>query len=404
MTSRLQAVKAEFREVGTDTWLPASMPGSVHLDLMAAGVISDPFVADNELQVQWVANRDWVYKVVYEVTDLAVDDGRVYLVCEGLDTLADVSLNGILLGHAENMFREYRWDVTQLLKAGENEVRILFKSVIAHMTDAQKREPLIGVSQGIPGGAHVRKAPCQFGWDWGPQLPPIGIWKPMYLETVKVARFGDVHIRQVASDLPKDSAWDYYRVHVDVSVDAVTGAGPMQVTVDLTCPNGSILSEEAVVDSDTASLVFVLKGNNLEKWWPNGLGEQPLYGLDVKLMDGDAILDSRDYKIGLRTVELRQEKDEYGTSFTFVVNGVPIFAKGANWIPADSFPTRISDDDMEHLIRSAADSNMNMLRVWGGGLYEEDRFYDLCDKLRFARMAGLYLLMQRVSGIQGFYR
>ena len=190
------AGRCRFREAETNEWLPAQVPGSVHTDLLALGRIPDPFVADNELRVQWVSERDWEYRLTFQVAPEALAEERVFLVCDALDTLADITLNGQPVGHAENMFRRYRWDVTSLLTEGENELRVYFWSPVTHIRARQSEQPLASPSQCIPGGPYLRKAPCQFGWDWGPQLPPIGIWRDVRLEGYSVARLDDVHLRQ----------------------------------------------------------------------------------------------------------------------------------------------------------------------------------------------------------------
>ncbi|CUS03525.2 putative beta-mannosidase [Candidatus Promineifilum breve] len=360
----------QFRQAETDEWLPATVPGGVHTDLLALGRIPDPFVGDNERRVQWVAEADWEFRRRFTVDAGLPAQSWVELVGDGLDTLATVSLNGRALGRADNMFRQYRWDVKELLHAGENELLIAFASPVRYAAEQQATRAMPGVSQAIPGGPHLRKAPCQFGWDWGPQLPPIGIWQDIRLEGGDQARLTDVHLRQSHHDGEVDVT-----ATVSVMPDAVGG---LTARLQLITPDGQSFAAETVVDDETTTLHLPVLRPQL--WWPNGYGEQPLYEAIVTLQRGDIEIERRDYRLGLRTLELRQEEDEWGRSFEFVVNGVPIFAKGSNWIPADSFPTRITDEYLETLIRGAAETHQNMLRVWGGGFYEEERFYDLCDR------------------------
>jgi beta-mannosidase len=339
--------------------------------LLALGRIPDPFVGDNEKRVQWVAEADWEYRLEFIADPELLVQSHIWLVCDGLDTLAAVSLNGHLLGQTNNMFRRYRWDVQALLQAGDNELFITFASPVKFAAARQAERPLPGVSQAIPGGPHLRKAPCQFGWDWGPQLPPIGIWKDIRLEGASSARLTDVHLRQSHSD---------GTVTISVAVspeqwsdEALTGR------LRVIAPDGEEWSGEAAVSAAQPGII----GLTIPKpqlWWPNGYGAQPLYEAAVSLWQGGTELDRRDYRLGLRTLELRQDEDQWGRSFEFVVNGVPIFAKGSNWIPADSFPTRLTAKSLEALIRAAAETHQNMLRVWGGGFYEDERFYDLCDR------------------------
>jgi beta-mannosidase len=376
----------QFRQVGSEDWLPASVPGSVHIDLLALGRIPDPFVADHEKDVQWVAEADWEYRFGFHCSPDMLSEDRIVLVCDGLDTLATVKFNGYELGHTNNMFRQYCWDVKPLLrsqkaavqpaavKPAANELLITFASPVRYATEKQAQRPLPGVQQAIPGGPYLRKSPCQFGWDWGPQLPATGIWKNVRLEGYSAARLDEIHLRQV---------------HEDGQVIVETQVGiqrwieePVWAAIRITTPDGEVLSQNAAVPaSDRLSLKVPVHHPQL--WWPNGYGDQPLYQVEISLDADDSSesrrLDQRADQLGLRTVELRQGEDQWGRSFTFVVNGEPIFVKGSNWIPADSFPTRITDEHLDWLIQSAAETHQNMLRVWGGGFYEDERFYDLCD-------------------------
>ena len=360
----------QFRQSGAEGWLYASVPGGVHTDLLALGRIPDPFVGDNEKFVAWVAESDWEYRRQFDVRPDVFQREHVWLVCDGLDTLASLTLNGQLLGSTANMFRQYRWDVKPLLKPHGNDLRINFQSVVKYAARRQAARALRGVAQAIPGGPHVRKAPCQFGWDWGPQLPPIGIWKDIRLEGFDTARLANVHLRQFHAN---------GTVKVEVTIEVDDWAEGLEASVQITATGAAVLVSRAALQTGTDNKLSV----EIEKprlWWPNGLGEQPLYQVRVGLHRADAVLDEKTYQLGLRTIELRQEPDQWGRSFTFVVNGQPIFAKGANWIPADSFPTRLTGAALEGLIRSAAAAHHNMLRVWGGGFYEDERFYDLCDR------------------------
>ncbi|MBN1581528.1 MAG: glycoside hydrolase family 2 protein [Anaerolineae bacterium] len=349
------------------------MPGSVHLDLLAAGRIADPFVGDEEKRTKWVAESDWEYCRTFAVDAALLAQERVFLVCDGLDTLATVSINGQVIGQAENMFRQYRWESKSVLHEGENELCITFASPVCHVLSKMDERPLLGVTQAIPGASYLRKAPCHFGWDWGPMLPPLGIWQDIRLEGYSVARLDDVHLRQNHQD-------GKVIVSADVTVERWQNDN-LTAVLCVTAPDGTIFTSCAPVGTgevEGGGLQVVIDDPQL--WWTNGLGAQPLYAVEVNLSCGDSVLDQNAYQIGLRTVELRREPDEWGESFTFVINGVPIFAKGSNWIPADSFLTRFTDASLEHLFQSAVESHHNMLRVWGGGIYEEQRFYDLADK------------------------
>jgi beta-mannosidase len=361
----------QFRQADSQEWLPASVPGGAHTDLLALNRIPDPFVADNENRVRWVAESDWEYQYKFNVSQDMFVQSRIWLVCEGLDTLATVSLNGKILGDTNNMYRQYQWDIKQILKAEGNELLISFASPVKYITEKESERALPTVYHSIAGGPYLRKAPCQFGWDWGPKLPPIGIWKDIRLEGTNDARLSDVHLRQNHQN-------GNVTVSVSLSLDRWTDS-PLTAKLALTSPEGTVTEAESAI-SETGTTTISLPVTQPQLWWPNGYGDQPLYQVIVSLKKEDTLVDQKTYQIGLRTLELRQEEDQWGRSFEFVVNGVRIFAMGADWIPADSFPTRITDEQLESLIQDAVNSHMNMLRIWGGGFYEEDRFYDLCDR------------------------
>jgi len=362
--------KWQFQEEGTDKWLPATVPGGVHTDLMNIGLIPDPFFGDNEKKVMWVAEKNWIYSFTFATDAEVMAEDKLFLVADGVDTLATVTLNGKVLGDTNNQFRQWCWDVKHLLRDGENNLEMHFSGPSAFVEVEQKRRRLKGVTQAIEGAPHMRKAPCQFGWDWGPMLPSIGIWQDIRLEGRSGAKLEDSHLRQFH---------DAGAVMVQVNGKVENWMGEKLTSIiEITTPDGHIIKEAAEIPGD--EFILEARVENPLLWWTNGLGEQNLYDVAVILKDEEKILDEKEYKIGLRTIELRQQQDQFGKSFQFVINGVPIFAKGSNWIPADSFLTRFSNERLEKLIADAAASHQNMLRVWGGGLYEEERFYDLCDK------------------------
>jgi beta-mannosidase len=262
-----------------------------------------------------------------------------------------------------------------LEEKGSNELTITFHSSLKYVAEKQAVRPLPGVSQAIPGGPHLRKAPCQFGWDWGPQLPPAGIWKDIRLEGYREARLTEVYLRQ-------DHSGEEVIVEARIACEHWGGL-PVAALVRITTPQGEIISKEAAVPMQ-GEVALNVPIAHPELWWPNGYGGQPLYQVEVSLISKgpsrEGLLDLHRVQVGLRTIELRQTEDRWGRSFVFIVNGVPILCKGSNWIPADSFPTRITGEHLEYLVRSAVETHQNMLRVWGGGFYEEERFYDLCDR------------------------
>lgn len=360
----------QFHQASSEEWLSAVVPGGAHTDLFACGRIPDPFVGDNELKVQWVADADWIYRRTFQVSQELLENDVVELVCDGLDTLAELRLNGTLVGKAENAFRQYRRQVKEFLHTGENELVVAFASATRFCAARDQERPMMYVNDALPGAPHLRKAPCHFGWDWGPKLPAVGIWRDIRLEGSTTASFEDVQLRQQHNG---------NRVSLEINIQAAQWSpGSLSASIQLTHPDGQVtLTEISLVAAQGLAYIAI---EEPQLWWPNGYGSQPLYQLEIILQGEGKELDRRHYQIGLRTIELSQQLDEWGRSFTFVVNGVPIFAKGANWIPSDSFPSRLTPEHLEHLICSAALAYQNMLRVWGGGYYEDETFYDLCDR------------------------
>ncbi len=302
---------------------------------------------------------------------------NIDLVFEGLDTYATVILNNQSLLNTNNMFRTWRVDSKRLLKPGANTLLIRFRSPINEILPAMAKMTYrlpAGNDQGEKTSPHTRKAPYQYGWDWGPRFVTSGIWRPVYLEAWNKARVEDLHIaqKQVSAVAAKLTA--------EVEVVA-NGSLSATIVVD-NSTDKSIAAKRVVTLApgvNRVTLDFTIARPSL--WWPNGLGAHPLYSFKARLLIDGKSIDEETTRTGLRSVELRQERDKSGKSFTFVINGVPVFAKGANWIPADSFPTRISKNKYRQLLQSARDTNMNMLRVWGGGIYERDDFYELCDEM-----------------------
>jgi beta-mannosidase len=367
----------QFREVGKDDWRPATVPGCVHTDLLNNKLIDDPFYRDNEQKLQWIGKTDWEYQITFNVTPEVLARENIDLVFEGLDTYANVFLNDESLLNADNMFRTWRTDCKRLLRAGSNTLRIRFRSpineVLPLMAKLDYQLPA-GNDQGEKTSPHTRKAPYQFGWDWGPRFVTSGIWRPIYLEAWDKARLDDLHI------LPKKVTAAAASLTAEVEVVANNNASATIIVDNLTDKKMVVKREVNLTHGvNRVAVDFVIKRPAL--WWPRGLGAQSLYAFKARLLVNGKPIDERATRTGLRSVELRQQPDASGKSFTFVINGVAVFAKGANLIPADSFPTRISKSRYRQLLESARDANMNMLRVWGGGIYEHDDFYELSDEM-----------------------
>lgn len=380
-----------FHQVGKDTWAPATVPGCVHTDLLASKQIADPLYRDNEMQQQWIGKTDWDYETTFEVTPATLQRQHLELVFKGLDTYADVTLNGQAILHTDNMFREWRAEVKPLLKAGGNRLLIHFRSPLNEVADLPKKygynlfaindEQAMGIvgDKGPVLSPYTRKAPYHYGWDWGPRFVGMGIWQPVQLEGWDAAKITDFHV--VQRQLSAQAA----QLSLVVTYDgAATASGPATLVFETTGPTGQPgprLEQAVTLQPNHHEVTADLRLDNPQRWFPAGYGGQPLYSFKAQLLQGGKPVGEASTRIGLRTLELRREKDAYGKSFEFVVNGIPIFAKGVNWIPADIFQTRVTNPRYHKLLQAAKDCNMNMVRVWGGGIYENQYFYDTCDEM-----------------------
>ncbi len=353
-------------QLGAADWLPAAVPGCVHTDLMAAEKIPDPFYRLNEAAVTWVAERDWLYVRAFDVGESLLAHERIELVCEGLDTFATLLVNGAEIGRTENAFVEHVFDIAGALAVGPNTLAVRFESSDRVCAE---REMLSGA---LPGGPRVyaRKPQYATGWDWGPTLPTCGLWRSAFIRAFSTARIDSVFAQAEVVD-------GAGRLHLAVDL-ARTNATPLSLNATLALDERTVGEVELHDVGDRAEAVIEVGAPEL--WWPVGLGEPSLYDLSVRLRDRGDELDVREVRIGFRTCEIEREPDDIGESFILKINGRRLFAKGANWIPADAFASRVTDDKVRRLIEMAVDQNMNMLRVWGGGIYESDAFYDICDE------------------------
>lgn len=349
-----------MREADSETWHSAHVPGSVYADLMADGTMPDPFWRENELDAFERMKKDYVYQRTFTVTEAQLAHAHVELVCEGLDTLAHVSLNGREIAFADNMHITWVWDVKEQLHAGENTLEIRFDSPILYCAKKAEEAPGWESSDATPGFRHLRKAHCMFGWDWGPRLPDAGIWRPIFLRTWDAARLENALMLQAHHDGV-----------VDVTIRPEI-AGESAWSAEITAPDG-----EVMIIPETTAAEQVVTIQNPQLWWPNGLGKQPLYRVTVRLASGD----TRVWRIGLRTMTVSREKDEWGEEFCHVVNGVKVFAMGADYIPEDNILARVTPERTRRLLEDCKAANFNAIRVWGGGYYPDDAFYDICDEL-----------------------
>ncbi len=373
------------RADGSDS-VPVRIPGSVVTGYMGAGLLEDPYWRLNEWETLPIFREDYVFTRIFDLPADILGEERVDLVAdpETLDTLCTISINGRLIASTDNMHCGYRFPVKEALTAGANVLRIEIKSPIVYCEQKLRehnRDLHYVASGAIEGNEYLRKPHSMFGWDWGIQLPDSGIYRSLRLEAASGPAIGDVKIGQRHED-------GLVTVDVLVRADYLEGRAcrvKAELTPDPDTVSGPVYEETVYgfgeIPAGGESVCISLEVKEPRLWWPNGLGEQALYDLSVTLMDEEgAALDVSDKTIGLRTVTVRQEEDEWGREFTFVVNGVPVFMKGANYIPEDAVYPRITRETSWTLVADCARANYNILRVWGGGYYPSDDFYDACDR------------------------
>lgn len=368
-------------------WHAATVPGTVHTDLLANRLIPDPYVGAPEAGLQWIGLGDWEYRTRFDAPRAALDDARSDLVFEGLDTFAEVWLNGARLFDADNAFRTWRVPVQGKLRAKGNELRIVLRSPIAKLLPQVEAMPhKLAGNYPSPYGDEppdamtanfVRKPGYHYGWDWGPRYVTAGIWKPVVLQSWDAVRIDNLQLRQDHVDAARAE------LVAVTSLDAVRDGG-FELRLWQTAPNGkrSLAAQEHVALHAGANRIDIpLHVDQPQRWFPNGYGAQPLYRYELEVGDGKSAIARTAARTGLRSIELRRDPDSKGKRFYFVVNGIPVFAKGANVIPFDMFQPRVTRAQLRRVLQSAHDANMNFLRSWGGGYYESDDFFDLADEL-----------------------
>ena len=358
----------QLRQIGTEIWLPSEVPGTVHMDLLENKLIPDPFYSDNEKTLQWYENGDWEYKTIFKIENNSFQHNE--LVFEGLDTYAEVRLNGKIILNADNMFRRWAVDIKKDIVEGENQLVIRFSSAVKRGKELASKLPYK-----LPGEERVftRKAQYQYGWDFSPRFVTCGIWRPVYINMWNDIKIREFHIVQkfLDSNIAK------IRAEAEIFSDS---AGVFNLNI-----------RELKIDSLKISQPVKLKKGfnkisldfNIDKprfWWTAGLGEAFIYDFAASVTKENKSYDSTTLAYGLRNIKLIQQKDAKGKSFYFEVNGILVFAKGANWTPTDNFLPRTKSKKYSELITLAENAHINMLRVWGGGSYEDDEFYNLCDK------------------------
>jgi beta-mannosidase len=355
-------------------WLPATVPGDVHLDLLANKKIEDPFYRDNEPKLQWIEDSSWEYRLTFDVTPAMLGRSNVDLVFNGLDAAAQVYVNGSEVLAAYNMFRIWRVPVKGRLHAGKNLLRVVFPSPIKAADEVAALDPWQPKTK-TDAKTYIRKAAYEYGWDWGPRFVTSGIWRPAQIEAWDKIRIADFAIRQ------RDVSSTVAHADAEVEVEAA-GAGSARVSVQY-ADNGKpvTLSTVASLHAGRNVIDLPIEIRQPKLWYPAGYGGQPLYEFTAQVGVGGQPVESRKVKAGLRSIVLDRHLDKWGRSFQLIVNGIPVFAKGADVIPFDSFPNRVTTADYRRILQSARDANMNAIRHWGGGYYETDEFYSICDEL-----------------------
>lgn len=368
----------KFRKKGETQWMKAVVPGTVHTDLLSNKKIQDPFFRNNEKNLQWIGTSDWEYETEFAVDDQLLENDKIEIQFEGLDTYADVFVNGKKIIVADNMFLARKADIKKYVVKGQNNLSITFYSPINKTMPVYDSLPyIVPVSNNDQAekrlSAFTRKAGYHYGWDWGPRLVTSGIWRPVSLVAWKNVRIEDLFIKQLKLESENAS------LEAQLNLSATTeGVKKLQLFIDQ--DKEPVLTKNIMVFKGENNIAAKFEMDHIKLWWPNGLGDQKRYQFRAVILDNEKEVASRAVRRGLRTIEVVSQSDEKGKSFYFKVNGKPVFIKGANYIPQDNFLPRVTKDRYEHVINTAVSSNMNMLRVWGGGIYENDVFYDLCDE------------------------
>src|SRR5271154_2702670 len=382
-------VDAKSVEVKGDvrTWHPAQVPGVVQTDLLRNNLIPDPFDRDNEFRLQWIGLTDWEYQTVLQADAAELAHDHVDLVFDGLDTLADVYLNDQAVLHSDNMFRHWRIPAKSLLKPGPNTLRVVFHSAVEKMIPYVKTLPYIlpsisthnfGNEENIATAPYTRKAPYNYGWDWGPRYITEGIWQPVRLETWDAVRIDNFHIHQ--QKVTADEA--LLTAELDIEASRPTAATLGLTHDELSGSQTADGTQTLELNAGMNRVSFPIRITTPKLWYPVGYGAQDRYRFSASIRMGKKVEAAHaEVKTGLRSIELRRIADQWGKSFEFVINGITVYSKGADVIPFDSFPNRVTPEIHRKILQAARDANMNMLREWGGGYYESDDFFDICDEL-----------------------
>lgn len=375
----------DFRQSGSEHWIRASVPGCVHTDLMSAGLIDDPFYGRNEKSIQWIGEKDWEYRKTFTISEADLLVSNMWVVLEGVDTYADISVNGLPVGTTDNMFRTWRFDISDKLKVGDNQLTIRFESVFRHDMPRYLDAPYRLMAwpnndqSDIWLSLYARKAGYHYGWDWGPRLITAGLHGSVYVESWNDWKIQSVFFKTLSLDKPSARTGKARTADLQADIEVLSD---MECDAFITISRGSqkVCGEKVVLKKGLNSYKLPFTIRNPHLWWSNGLGKAHMEEFTVRV-DACGNTASLTDDIGIRTAEVIREDDDQGRKMTVRLNGYDVFCKGANWIPIDNFPHMRERRDYAYLLESAALSNMNMIRVWGGGLYESEDFYELCDSL-----------------------
>lgn len=370
-----------FSQSGSDIWRKATVPGTVHQDLLNHQLLPDPFYGTNETKIQWVEHEDWEYKTTFSITPSQLKHDAAQLIFEGLDTYADVYLNGSLILKADNMFVGYKIPVKEVLREGENKLYIRFRSPIRETRPQWESNgfnyPADNDHSPIRTSIFTRKAPYSYGWDWGIRMVTSGIWRPVKLQFYDIASIEDYHLKQLK--VTKQKAEISHRIEIN-NVSQQEEKAEIIFNCSLNGKNVVTLHKNVHLTNGINQFEIPATIEHPQLWMPNGWGNPTLYDFSAYVVQNGDTLSDKHLRIGLRSIEIINEKDQYGESFYVKVNGIPLFAKGANYIPSDALLPSMTDERYNMLFNDIRKANMNMIRVWGGGIYEDDRFYRLADE------------------------
>ena len=356
----------QFKGIDTLNWKSATVPGNVFTDLLHHKIIEDPFVKNNEEKAQWVSNKNWEYKTAFNLSEEVIQKKNIELIFNGLDTYTTIFLNDSLIGQTNNAFKGFSFKVDAIIKS-ENKLKIIFTNTNYHESIKEEKNPYK-----LPEGKRIftRKAQFQYGWDWGPKLNTAGIWKGIFINAWDDLKFEDIYIKQKEVNNEKAT------LSAEIVIES-----PSDKNVTLfTKINREVISSNISLKKGRHTYKVPIEITNPKLWWTHNLGKSYLYNFNFQLISDGKIKDEKSIKKGIRTIKLITKKDTIGESFYFELNGKPVYVKGANYIPQNSFQNKVSVEHYKKLLSDVVETNMNMLRVWGGGIYENDIFYDLCDE------------------------